>query len=263
MMRATVLSVEAQSIAAEVPEREYRRLLGLPRRFEPTGDLFAHAQRARAWYADRGRPFLAARRVELSACSTRRVVLATGDVLESEVLAGRLRAGGAHALVVMAASAGHEAAAEAARSWNDGRPDEGFFLDRFAAAIAEALLRHATATIRAEFLQPGERLLAHCSPGCGKWPLDGQSRLATLLGANGSAVVGGFASEPGEMSLGPVTLLASGALRPQHSMLAALGVTRRIVRRQSASPCRRCDLERCRYRRVPHCTDQPLTREAP
>ncbi|MBP9592703.1 MAG: hypothetical protein KBE42_11560, partial [Steroidobacteraceae bacterium] len=111
MMRATVLSVEAQSIAAEVPEREYRRLLGLPRRFEPTGDLFAHAQRARAWYADRGRPFLAARRVELSACSTHRVVLATGDVLESEVLAGRLRAGGAHALVVMAASAGHESAA--------------------------------------------------------------------------------------------------------------------------------------------------------
>ena len=262
-MPATVLSVEAQSIAAEVPEREYRRLLGLPRRAEPTGELVERAQQARAWYADHGRPFLAARRIELSTCSARRVALGTRDVLESEVLAGQLRAGGAHALVVMAASAGHEVAAAAARSWNDGRPDEGFFLDRFAAAIAEALVRHATATIRAEFLQPGERLLAHCAPGCGKWPLDGQNRLATLLGANGSTVGSGSSLEPGGLSLGPVTLLASGALRPQHSMLGALGVTRRIVRHQAVNPCGRCDLDPCWYRRVPLCADQPLTREAP
>jgi hypothetical protein len=52
-------------------------------------------------------------------------------------------------------------------------------------------------------------------------------------------------------SCGPLTLLASGALHPQHSLLAALGVTHRAFVATRESSCRRCDLDPCSFRRVP------------
>jgi hypothetical protein len=57
------------------------------------------------------------------------------------------------------------------------------------------------------------------------------------------------------MTIGPVTLLESGALRPQHSLLAALGVTRRAIVSTPESSCRSCDLAHCRYRRARYARD--------
>jgi hypothetical protein len=65
------------------------------------------------------------------------VTLETGDRLSSALLAERLEKGDAHALFVLAASAGPEVAEEAKRLWAEDRPDEAFFLDRFAAAVTE------------------------------------------------------------------------------------------------------------------------------
>jgi hypothetical protein len=52
-------------------------------------------------------------------------------------------------------------------------------------------------------------------------------------------------------TLGPLELLSSGALRPQHSVLAALGVTRRAASSSAADLCRSCDLDPCAFRRAP------------
>jgi len=242
-----ILPLAAGEIAAGVPEREYRRLLGLPRNRELTGDLAGGAQHARRWYAVHGRPFVAVRRVEVREVGPASVTLATGDVLTSVDLADRLRAGEAHALVALAASAGLEVANEAARLWAAGRPDEAYFLDRLAAAITEGLVSQASVRLCRTYAPRHERLLPHLSPGCSDWDLADQQRLMRLLTGQVQRPGAAAAAE----SCGPVTVLASGALHPQHSLLAALGVTRRAVVATRESSCRRCDLDPCGFRRVP------------
>lgn len=252
MSAATPLHLDATLLAADVPEREYRRLLGLPREADMSEDLRGRAEWARGWYASQGRPFVAARRVEVTALTAQSVTVGGGQTLTSGALAERLSSGKAHALVVLAVTAGREVADEAARLWRDGRPDEGYFLDRFAAAIAESLVQRASAILCAQLLPQGEWLLAHLSPGCGQWDIADQHRLMALL--TGRAVP--EVDDADERTAGPVTLLSSGALRPQHSVLAALGVTREPRGGRTAIPCRSCDLDPCSFRRVPYRQDE-------
>ena len=232
-----VLPVAAEEITTRVPDREYRRLLGLPHDWALSGDLADRAQHARRWYTAHGCPFVAVRRVELRAVGPATVTLATGDVLTSLALADHLRAGEAHALVALAASAGVEVAMESARLWAAGRPDEAYFLDRLAAAITEGLVSWASARLCRSFAPRLEQLLPHFSPGCNDWELADQRHLMQLL--------------TGREPCGPVTVLASGALHPQHSLLAALGVTHRAHVATRECSCRRCDLDPCGFRRVP------------
>jgi hypothetical protein len=215
--------------AGAVDPAEYARLLGWPRGRALSGELAARAEKARSWYAVHGRPFVAARRLAregihgFSCPSFRR----------------RLDVGGAHALLALAASAGPEVDAEVDRRWAEGRPDEAFFLDRFAAAVAEHLVRAASVQGCRAAEAEGETLLPHLSPGCGGWDLADQPRLMRALFGDGPT--------------GPLRLLDSGALAPRASVLAALGIARRPV--QAAAPdhaCRVCDHPRCAFRRAPH-----------
>jgi hypothetical protein len=244
---ASAVGIGADTALAGVSDREYRRLLGLPRGRAMSGEMAARANDARQWYAAHGRPFIATRRIELRAVTDLTVTLATGDVLASAVLADRLRAGEAHALVVLAASAGPEIAGEAGRLWNGGRPDEGYFLDRLAAVITERLVSFATASVCREGVAQHEWPLPHLSPGCGQWNLADQHRLMALL----LGLAPGQEAAAAGRSCGPVTLLETGMLRPQHSLLAAFGVTHREYAPASGESCRACDLDPCDYRRVP------------
>jgi hypothetical protein len=243
---AVALPAPATALAAAVPEREYLRLLGLPRGRALEGELLDRANGARAWYAGHGHPFVATRRVALREVGPTSVTLETGAELRSTVLADRLRAGEGHALVVLAASAGCEVADEAARLWATDRPDEAFFLDRFAVAVTERLVFWASATICRASEPAGETLLPHLSPGCGHWDLADQHRLMALLTGEDAGTI-----------LGPIALLPSGALRPQHSVLAALGVTHRPFAATPEDLCRSCDLDPCAFRRAPF-TAPPL-----
>lgn len=235
MSVAVARSVAANEIAVDVPEREYRRLLQWPHGRPLPGTLRECAHDARQWYALHGRPLVATRRVEVRAVAANAVLLESGTVLTGETFAAQLRAGRAHALVAVAASAGPEVADEAARLWAADRPDAGYFLDRLAAAIAERLLLRTASGLRRELVPRRERLLPRHSPGCGHWHLADQRRLLDLLG-----------------DCGPVTMLPSGALRPQHSVLAAFGVTRQTrVAATDAASCRSCELDPCGFRRVP------------
>jgi hypothetical protein len=260
MSAARTLQVTAAGAAAGVADAEFRRLLGIPRGREVTAEIAERAESARRWYAEYGRPFVAARRVALHSATAGSVTLETGDVLDGAALAERLRDGEAHALVALAVSAGPEIAEEAARLWADDRPDEGYFLDRFAAAVAERLVWQASASLCAEATDAGEGMLPHLSPGCGRWEISAQHQLMALLCGEPLqrfrtvTSAGGDDAQP-ELVLGPVTLLASGALKPQHSLLAALGVARRAIVATPENSCRSCDLARCRYRRAPYARD--------
>jgi hypothetical protein len=164
------------------------------------------------------------------------VKLESGIVLQGRTLAAGLYGAEAHAVAVVVASAGHEVAAESARRWEAGLPDEAFFLDRLAAGLAEPLMARAATDLCRGLAPRGEHLLPHRSPGCDDWNLADQHRLMEILGD----------------AAGPVTLLESGALRPQHSVLALFGITHRAA--ATANPvaaCGRCDLEPCAFRRMP------------
>ncbi|MFI5184192.1 MAG: hypothetical protein ACHQNV_07335, partial [Vicinamibacteria bacterium] len=126
--------------------------------------------------------------------------------------------------------------------------DEAFFLDRFAVAAAEGLVGWAAAELCRGSEPAGETLLPHLSPGCGHWDLADQHRLMGLL----TGCTSDDKTPSAIASLGPLSLLPSGALDPQHSVLAAFGVTRRVFAATPEDLCRSCDLDPCAFRRAPY-----------
>jgi hypothetical protein len=56
----------------------------------------------------------------------------------------------------------------------------------------------------------------------------------------------------GKTEIGPLRLMSSGALHPQYSVMAALGVTRRKFAATPKDICRTCDLDPCAFRRAPY-----------
>jgi hypothetical protein len=225
------------SLADEIDDADYARLLGLPRGRPLSGDLAERARAARAWYADRGEPWVAARRMEIARLDGHEVALESGHVFESRTLALRLREGAAHGLAALAVTAGGRVDEESRRLWEEDRPDEAYFLDRFAACVAERLVPWASVWICREAEGRSETVLAHLSPGCSDWSLTQQNVLM-------SAVSGGAEG------VGPLRMLSSGMLTPKNSLLAARGLTQRAVAPSPADACRSCDLTPCGFRRA-------------
>src|ERR1041385_1071183 len=95
--RTIFLSCAAAEISSAITQREYNRLLQLPRDRELEGDLLDRAEKARAWYEKHGRPFVAARRVAINDVSGETISLQDETQLHSLVLSQRLKAGEANA----------------------------------------------------------------------------------------------------------------------------------------------------------------------
>ncbi len=239
-------------LAAAVEDGEYHRLLGWPPDRPLEGALAAHAAEARAWYAESGRPWAATRRIEVRGVDATRVHLATGASFHGAAFVRRLADVESHAVVAAALTAGPEIEREARRRWADGKPDEGFFLDRFGAAVVEALVRWLSRQLCRAAEPAGETVMFHLSPGCGSWPLSEQRLLHGRLAESGAgrAAPGLRADSAGERT-GPVRLLESGGLEPGPSLLAVLALSRRSGRATAADACRTCDLGGCAFRRAP------------
>lgn len=226
----------AAEIAAEVAPADYQRLLGLPSHRTIEGLLAERAAWAREWYAQHGQPFLQATRhaiVELGEDSVR---LEADHRFSSRTLAERLRRWGAHAMLGLAASAGAAIDEACAQLWQDGKPDEAYFLERFGVAVVERLIFSATLGHCRQASGSGETIMPHLSPGCGSWDLGEQRLLWDAIFPAGA--------------LGPIRLLDSGGLEPKNSILAAAGVTHQTVNAAPADACRACDLPRCAFRRA-------------
>jgi hypothetical protein len=240
MIPSTLFTVKGAEITAALKPKEYLRLLGLPRSHTLEGAMLERAQTARSWYMRHGKPFVASRRIDLQKLDSPKVGLSSGHELNSAALAYRLKNGDAHALMIIAASAGTEVAKEVARLWAEGKPDEAFFLDRLAVSVAEHLIFHAAGELCRASEPQNETLMPHLSPGCGTWDLADQHKLMELL----------TGSNRGE--LGPLKILSSGAIEPQHSVLAVMGVTHRNFALTPELLCRSCDLMPCAFRRAPY-----------
>lgn len=224
-----------------VDEHEYSRLLGLPRGHVLEDALDGLARWAREWYEENGRPWSLARRVERLEIRDGTTRIETSG-LSSPHLTARLQRAEATTAVVAAVGAGAEAEDEARRLWRAGHPDRYFFLETYASAVVEGLLRRLAARVCAWADEHGLAALAPYSPGYRGWPLADQHVLLELVLAGGDPLPG------------PLEVLASGQLRPKKSQLALFGLapsSEKTMRLAELVPCTTCSYSPCRYRRAP------------
>ena len=223
-----------------VRDVEYHRLLGYPRGHVPGERALELAAWAREWYRANGRPWTYTRRVEFVAAND--ALLIDGMEFESAQLQAHLIRHGAEAAMLVAVSAGPECEEHARKLWNEGRPDEYFFLEVFGSAVVEELV--ATTNGRVCSMAGCDDLIAvpHYSPGYSGWDVADQNKLFGLIERGMSKP---FA--------GPIEVLSSGMLRPMKSMLAVFGLAaRRGARDVTAlhTPCESCSFSPCQYRRA-------------
>ncbi len=227
----------------DVQPSEYVRLLGYPPQWELRDRALELADWARAWYRDHGAPSVRLRAVETLGLHEDAVSI-EGQRFTSPRLLKTLRDAGAHAAILAAVSAGPEIEAEAQACWQDGRPDEYFFLEAYGSAVVEHLVTMAGARLCAWADGRAMAVLPHYSPGYPEWDIAEQPALLALVAAARPAG-GAYA----------IDVLESGMLRPKKSLLAVFGLTRhvdRVRRLTDLVPCDNCSFQGCQFRRVPY-----------
>ncbi|MFP5230444.1 MAG: hypothetical protein ACLGXA_22740 [Acidobacteriota bacterium] len=244
-MRAVGESFELaeERVAVSVQPEEYVRLLGYPRGYVLEGRALELAEGARAWYAERGRPWIYARPAETFGVDNGSICI-DGERFASRRLQEALEQAGAHGAVLVAVGAGAEAEAETQRLWSEEKPDEYFFLEMYTSAVVEHLTTACGARLCAWAEQHGMAVLPHSSPGYPEWDVAEQPRLLDLIRRTRHQE---FPSH--------LECLDSGMLRPRKSQLAVFGVTRhaeRLRRLTELVPCESCSFGRCQFRRAPY-----------
>ena len=228
---------------ALVQEGEYRRLLGYPPDRTLDGRARELAEEATRWYAEQGRPWIYARQtghLELAGGTVR----VDGAEFPAPRLYEQFHTAHAHDVVVAAVSAGAQCEERARRLWQEGKPDEYFFLETLGSAVVEHLITATGARLCEWAEERGMAVLPHYSPGYSGWDISDQHPLLALLRAKGQSQL------PGELSA-----LESGMLRPKKSLLALFGLTRfrdAVASRTHLSPCENCSFSPCQYRRAPY-----------
>lgn len=225
-----------------VRDAEYFRLLGYPRGQAPGERALELAAWARDWYLANGRPWTYIRRVELLA--TNETLILDGLSFDSAQLQQHLARHNAQAAMLLAVSAGRECEEHARQLWNEGKPDEYFFLEIFGSAVVEELV--ATTNGRVCDMAGFQELKAvpHYSPGYSGWDVADQNKLFGLI-----------ATGMRESFPGPIEVLSSGMLRPKKSMLAVFGLAPARNGAETAAthtPCEGCSFSPCQYRRAPY-----------
>ena len=228
--------------ALGVKEAEYRRLLGYPPHHAPGERADELAVWARCWFAEHGRPWVYLREVELQVDADR--LLIDGMDFRSPRLHAHLQSAGAERAMLVAVSAGQACEAHAGRLWQDGKPDEYFFLEMFGSAVVEHLVATLSARICELAEQDGLMAVAHYSPGYTGWDIADQGRLFELI------TRGRTQPWPEELEV-----MSSGMLRPKKSLLAVVGLTARTgpaSANPQLVPCEACAFAPCQYRRAPY-----------
>jgi len=237
------LELAGTLIELDVREEEYVRLLGYPRGWQLEGRALELANWARDWYAPNGRPWFYARQAESFEISGDSISI-DGAQFASKRMQTTLQQAGAHSVILVAVSAGPEAEAEAHRRWEDGKPDEYFFLEIFGSAVVEHLAAITGARLCAWAEGQGMAVLPHYSPGYPEWDVAEQPHLLNLMQRTQRQP---FPS--------PLEVFETGMLRPKKTLLAVFGLTRHTERLQKLSdliPCENCSFGPCQFRRAPY-----------
>ncbi len=239
---AAMLELLDAKPAVNVVEAEYRRLLGYPPHHVPGERAEELAAAARQFYATHGRPWVYVREVELSTDGP--ALRVDGVDFHSAHLHDYLRQMKATRAALVAVSAGPECETEARRLWEDGRPDEYFFLEVFGSAVVEHLVAGLNGRLCDLVERHGLMAVPHYSPGYTGWDIADQNKLFELI-TRGTA----------QPFPAPLEVLSSGMLKPKKSLLAVVGLTARTgvsVTSPRLVPCENCSFAPCQYRRAPY-----------
>lgn len=226
-----------------VQESEYTRLLGYPKRHVLKERSRELADQANQWYAANGRPWIYARQVNAVELTGGTVRL-DGTDFTSKRLHDQFARAQSDGAVLAAVSAGPECEEHARQLWQEGKPDEYFFLEIFGSTVVEHLITVASGHICGWADQQGLAVLPHYSPGYSGWDISDQVKLWQLLRESGTRHVNGR-----------LDVLETGMLRPKKSQLAVFGITRHLEKVRDLArliPCENCSLPKCRYRRAPY-----------
>jgi hypothetical protein len=225
-----------------VQEKEYKRLLGFPENYVLDGRVLELADRARQWYEEHGRPWIYARKIDgLDSASGRLRI--NGATFSSKRLCDQLVDAQADHAMLVAVTAGKECEEKARQLWQEGKPDEYFFMEVYGSAVVEHLITTAGARFCEWADQHGMAILPHYSPGYPGWDIADQNNFLKLIRQKKSR---DFPEE--------IHVLDSGMLQPKKSLLALFGITShvdRIQRLTTLIPCENCSIPACQYRRVP------------
>ena len=234
--------------AVEIQEAEYQRLLGYPKNRALDGRARELAEGAHQWFSKNGRPWLIAREAPSLEIKNECVCIA-GTEFSSKKLRDILSEARTRSTLLVAVSAGKQCEEHARELWEEGKPDEYFFLETYGSAVVEQLITVASGQICAWADGNKMAALPHFSPGYSGWDIAEQIPLWKLIQRN---MNGNF---PGELEV-----LSSGMLRPKKAQLAVIGVTTDLEnakRFQKLIPCQSCSLPNCRYRRGAYKHSQP------
>ena len=239
---------EALELASTHPDlnvlpEEYLRLLGYPRGWALEGRALELANWARDWYSTNGRPWFYARQAESLEIRGDSIQV-DGVQFTSKRMQATLQRAEAHSVILVAVGAGPEAEEESRRRWEEGKPDEYFFLEMFSSAVVEHLTTSTGARLCGWAEQRDMAVLPHYSPGYPEWDIAEQPRLLHLMKQTQRHP---FPSA--------VEVFDSGMLRPKKTQLAVFGLTshtERLDRLTDLVPCENCSFGPCQFRRAPY-----------
>ena len=226
-----------------VREEEYKRLLGYPHNFELKERARELSDFARSWFNENGNPWIYAFQTADIDYSGERLKI--NDVeFSSFKLRNQLADAQTSTAMLVAVSAGKECEEKANQLWQEGKPDEYFFLEVYGSAVVEHLITSAGAQFCAWADKNNLAVLPHYSPGYPGWTITDQNKLLKLIRQN-----------KGNNLPGRIQVLETGMLKPKKSLLALFGITSHIEKVKKLSgliPCSTCSMKSCQYRRIPY-----------
>jgi len=229
------------SPAVEVQEPEFLRLLGYPKNYLLQDRARELADGAQKWFSENGRPWICAREISPVDLQNGKTGIG-GTEFSSKKLHETFLEAQTHSIVLLAVSAGRECEEHARQLWEEGKPDEYFFLETFGSAVVEQLVTLASGRICGWADANKMAALPHFSPGYSGWNIAEQIPLWNV-----------FQKHFAENFPGALEVLESGMLRPKKSQLAVVGLTRDLEKARHFArliPCEQCALPDCRYRRA-------------
>src|SRR5450759_620357 len=163
-----------------VQESEYKRLLGYPGHHVMVGRSRELADWTRQWYAEHGQPWIYARQTDGLELTNERLSI-SGTVFSSKQLHDQFNAAQAHSAMLVVVSAGKQGEEKARELWQEGKPDEYFFMEMYGSAVVEHLVTVANGRICGWADNNKMVALPHYSPGYSGWDMSDQTKLWEVI----------------------------------------------------------------------------------
>jgi hypothetical protein len=226
-----------------IQEEEYKRLLGYPKSRELEGRSRELADWAGHWFNKNGKPWIYAIRTDEIDISSENLIIGNSK-FASRKFRDMLAEANAFAIMLTIACAGKECEEEARKLWQEGKPDEYFFLETYGSAVAEFLVTIAGAHFCSWAEKNKFAILPHYSPGYAGWDVSDQKKVFELIEQKKSK------DFPGKFNV-----LETGMLDPKKSLIVVFGITKEVTtlnKLQELIPCEACSMYSCQYRRKPY-----------